>query len=74
MISSHFSLIRIDQSFIKLGSGTYKSDESERNYQSLFERLCPLLVIRLLPLRIFDDLNLSIMYGQLLNELTTNGM
>lgn len=62
----------IDQSFIKLGSGTYKSDESERNYQSLFERLCPLLVIRLLPLRIFDDLNLSIMYGQLLNELTTN--
>lgn len=62
----------IDQSFIKLGTGTYKSDESERNYQSLFERLCPLLVIRLLPLRIFDDLNLSIMYGQLLNELTTN--
>lgn len=62
----------IDQSFIKLGSGTYKSDESERNYRFLFERLCPLLVIRLLPLRIFNDLNLSIMYGQLLNELTTN--
>ncbi|XP_037491270.1 uncharacterized protein LOC105645187 isoform X2 [Jatropha curcas] len=33
--------------------------------QSLFERLCPLLIIRLLPLRVFNDLNSFIMYGQL---------
>ncbi|XVE96000.1 hypothetical protein REPUB_Repub02eG0183900 [Reevesia pubescens] len=43
------------------------SDDSMRMQHSLFERLCPLLIIRLLPLRIFNDLNSSFMYGQLHN-------
>uniref|UniRef100_A0A2P2L6A8 Uncharacterized protein LOC105645187 n=1 Tax=Rhizophora mucronata TaxID=61149 RepID=A0A2P2L6A8_RHIMU len=36
--------------------------------QCLFERLCPLLIIRLLPLRVFDDLKSAVVYGQLPNE------
>ncbi|KAG9130042.1 hypothetical protein Leryth_012807 [Lithospermum erythrorhizon] len=38
---------------------------------ALFSSLCPLLIIRLLPLRVFDDLNSPAMYGQLLTRKTT---
>ncbi|TXG70455.1 hypothetical protein EZV62_005390 [Acer yangbiense] len=53
--------------------GTYTSEESVKMQQYLFECLCPLLIIRLLPLRVFDDLSCSIIYGQLLNEITAHG-
>ncbi|XVE61173.1 hypothetical protein DITRI_Ditri06bG0018400 [Diplodiscus trichospermus] len=43
------------------------SDDSMRMQQSLFERLCPLLIIRMLPLGVFNDLKSSVMYGQLHN-------
>ncbi|TYI98656.1 hypothetical protein E1A91_D01G230300v1 [Gossypium mustelinum] len=46
---------------------TCPSDDSMRMQQSLFERLCPLLIVRLLPLRVFNDLNSSVVYGQLRN-------
>ncbi|XVF56100.1 hypothetical protein PTKIN_Ptkin06aG0089800 [Pterospermum kingtungense] len=46
---------------------TSTSDDSMRMQQSLFERLCPLLIIRLLPLRVFNDLKSCVMYGQLHN-------
>ncbi|KAJ9543843.1 hypothetical protein OSB04_023550 [Centaurea solstitialis] len=35
---------------------------------SLFDRLCPLLIIRLLPLRVFNDLKSSVVYGDLLSQ------
>ncbi|KAG9449445.1 hypothetical protein H6P81_009410 [Aristolochia fimbriata] len=35
---------------------------------SLFDRLCPLLILRLLPLGVFNELNSSLMYGQLQNQ------
>ncbi|XP_057999878.1 uncharacterized protein LOC110663402 isoform X2 [Hevea brasiliensis] len=41
------------------------SEELMKMEQSLFERLCPLLIIRMLPLGVFDDLNSHTMYGQL---------
>ncbi|KAF2307855.1 hypothetical protein GH714_032638 [Hevea brasiliensis] len=41
------------------------SEEFMKMEQSLFERLCPLLIIRMLPLGVFDDLNSHTMYGQL---------
>ncbi|KAH0977014.1 hypothetical protein GBA52_026733 [Prunus armeniaca] len=47
---------------------TYRSDDSEKMQQTLFEHLCPLLIIRMLPLRVFNDLNSSIVYGQLFNQ------
>ncbi|KAM1482947.1 hypothetical protein TB2_034461 [Malus domestica] len=47
---------------------TYKSDDSENMQQTLFEHLCPLLIIRMLPLRVFNDLNSPIIYGQLFNH------
>ncbi|KAJ0043101.1 hypothetical protein Pint_17932 [Pistacia integerrima] len=50
--------------------GNFTSEESMEMQQSLFERLCPLLIIKLLPLRVFDDVNSYIMYGQCLNEET----
>ncbi|KAF5175422.1 Arm repeat superfamily protein [Thalictrum thalictroides] len=44
-----------------------KWDESIELKNSLFGRLCPLLIIRLLPLKVFNDLSSTAMYGQLLN-------
>ncbi|KAK9291087.1 hypothetical protein L1049_009274 [Liquidambar formosana] len=58
----------VDESFFSRGDrGTYTSKDSVELQDSLFDRLCPLLVIRLLPLRVFNDLNSHRMYGQLLN-------
>ncbi|KAJ1429936.1 Armadillo-type fold [Sesbania bispinosa] len=37
--------------------------------QSLFEHLCPLLIIKMLPMKTFNDLNSSIMYGNLSQNL-----
>ncbi|XP_027348855.1 uncharacterized protein LOC113860619 isoform X2 [Abrus precatorius] len=44
---------------------TYTSDEFEEMQRYLFEHLCPLLIIKMLPLKAFNDLNSSIMYGHL---------
>ncbi|KAL0383567.1 UNVERIFIED_CONTAM: hypothetical protein Scaly_0644000 [Sesamum calycinum] len=38
--------------------------EAMEHENCLFRRLCPLLVIRLLPLRVFDDLDFSLVYGE----------
>ncbi|XP_059462765.1 uncharacterized protein LOC132191689 isoform X2 [Corylus avellana] len=54
-------------------SGTYTNHDSVTMQQSLFERLCPLLIIRMLPLRIFNDLNSSIMYDQVLIQGILHG-
>ncbi|PIA65155.1 hypothetical protein AQUCO_00100569v1 [Aquilegia coerulea] len=48
-------------------SNTCNCDESIELKNSLFGRLCPLLVIRMLPLKVFNDLSSTVMYGQLLN-------
>ncbi|KAG8503992.1 hypothetical protein CXB51_002318 [Gossypium anomalum] len=64
--SSFMSLI--DEDFLsRWETKTCPSDDSMRMQQSLFERLCPLLIVRLLPLRVFNDLNSSVVYGQLRN-------
>ncbi|GAB2233247.1 hypothetical protein Droror1_Dr00002466 [Drosera rotundifolia] len=39
--------------------------------QMLFDRLCPLLIIKLLPLRVFDDLLSTVMYGRSLHPGVT---
>ncbi|KAK8705328.1 hypothetical protein V6N13_048932 [Hibiscus sabdariffa] len=58
----------IDEGFFsRWETRTCTSDDTMRMQQSLFGRLCPLLIIRLLPLRVFNDLNSSVMYGQLNN-------
>ncbi|XP_010257323.1 PREDICTED: uncharacterized protein LOC104597470 isoform X2 [Nelumbo nucifera] len=51
--------------FSREGSGSYSSNDPAKFQHSLFDRLCPLLIIRLLPLRIFNDLCYSLMYDQL---------
>ncbi|XP_057982158.1 uncharacterized protein LOC131167378 isoform X2 [Malania oleifera] len=59
----------VDETFLsECESKTCRSADSVKLQQSLFERLCPLLIIRLLPLKVFNDVNSSIVYGQLLNE------
>ncbi|KAK7336580.1 hypothetical protein VNO77_17125 [Canavalia gladiata] len=56
----------IDESFLsRWEHRTYTSDEFEEMQRSLFERLCPLLIIKMLPLKAFNDLNSSVMYGHL---------
>ncbi|KAF6172889.1 hypothetical protein GIB67_035443 [Kingdonia uniflora] len=49
-------------------TGTYTSDDFVKPSNNLFHRLCPLLILRLLPLKVFNDLNSPLMYGQLLNQ------
>ncbi|KAK7378180.1 hypothetical protein VNO80_03617 [Phaseolus coccineus] len=57
---------QIDESFLsRWEQRTYSNDEFEEMQQSLFEHLCPLLIIKILPLKTFNDLNSSIMYGHL---------
>lgn len=66
----------LDQSWLlKSENVTFSGDSSLSLKSSLFDRLCPLLVIRLLPLRVFNDLNSSVVYGWLGNEdiLQDNG-
>ncbi|KAJ0100295.1 hypothetical protein Patl1_20560 [Pistacia atlantica] len=70
MHPNRFAFIRIDESVSKWECGNFTSEESMEMQQYLFERLCPLLIIKLLPLRVFDDVNSYIMYGQCLNEET----
>lgn len=43
---------------------TCAGDDPVKMQHFLFDRLCPLLIIRMLPLRVFNDLSSSMMYGQ----------
>ncbi|KAG6694135.1 uncharacterized protein LOC122276108 isoform X3 [Carya illinoinensis] len=64
----------IDESLLaRPESRTYANHDSVQMQQYLFERLCPLLIIRMLPLRIFDDLNSAIMYDKLLIQGIMHG-
>ncbi|KAG2405658.1 uncharacterized protein HKW66_Vig0049130 [Vigna angularis] len=57
---------QIGESFVsRWEQRTYTSEEFEEMQLSLFEHLCPLLIIKILPLKTFNDLNSSIMYGHL---------
>lgn len=65
---------RIDESYLSRWESRISiSDDSLKMQQSLFERLCPLLMIRMLPLRFFNDLNLSVMYDKLLIQGIMHG-
>ncbi|PON49241.1 Coatomer beta subunit [Parasponia andersonii] len=57
-----------ESSFSGWEGGTHTSGDYENVQQLLFKHLCPLLIIRMLPLSIFNDLNSSIIYGELINE------
>ncbi|KAF5938251.1 hypothetical protein HYC85_025757 [Camellia sinensis] len=46
----------------------YEVDNPLKLEHSLFDRLCPLLIVRLLPLRVFNDLNSSLIYGELCKQ------
>lgn len=60
---------RIDESFLsRWECRTYTSDEYEEMQRTLFEHLCPLLIIKMLPMKTFDDLDSSIMYGHLIQN------
>ncbi|XP_021724096.1 uncharacterized protein LOC110691464 [Chenopodium quinoa] len=52
---------------------TCKNDALDKVENMLFDRLCPLLVIKVLPLRVFDDFNCMTMYGQALKQRVANG-
>ncbi|KAL6505989.1 hypothetical protein OROHE_022708 [Orobanche hederae] len=54
----------IDECFLKGEGRTESNSGAMERDRCLFSRLCPLLVIRLLPLRVFYDLNSSIVYGE----------
>ncbi|KAK2363468.1 putative polyribonucleotide nucleotidyltransferase 1, chloroplastic [Trifolium repens] len=56
----------IDESFLsRWECRTYTSDEYEEMQRTLFEHLCPLLIIKMLPMKTFDALNSPVMHGHL---------
>ncbi|OIV92331.1 hypothetical protein TanjilG_10541 [Lupinus angustifolius] len=60
----------IGESFLsRWESRSYTSDEFEEMQRSMFEHLCPLLIIKMLPLKTFNNLNSSIMYGHLTQNI-----
>jgi hypothetical protein len=62
---------RIDESFLaRWECRSYSSDEYEEMQRTLFEHLCPLLIIKMLPMKTFDNLNSSVMYGHLSQNKT----
>ncbi|GMN54780.1 hypothetical protein TIFTF001_023898 [Ficus carica] len=58
----------MDETSYERESRTITSDDSTDMQQLLFEHLCPLLIVRMLPLSVFNDLNSSVMYGRLNNQ------
>ncbi|CAO2822198.1 unnamed protein product [Amaranthus hypochondriacus] len=52
---------------------TYKNDVSDNMKNVLFDRLCPLLLIKMLPLKVFDDFNCMNMYSPTLKRCIASG-
>ncbi|KAI3667410.1 hypothetical protein L6452_42467 [Arctium lappa] len=61
------SQTEIDESLLCELDRSYTENDLKLQH-SLFDRLCPLLIIRLLPLRVFNDLKSSVVYGDLLSQ------
>ena len=55
-------------------SQALKNENPDSLGNMVFGRLCPLLIIKILPLRVFDDLHCATMYGQTLRECVEHGM
>lgn len=61
----HMKGQELDKSFFaRPDSRTCTSNDSDAFTRSLFDRLCPLLIIRLLPLRVFNHLQSRVLYCQ----------
>ncbi|KAK4343712.1 hypothetical protein RND71_036806 [Anisodus tanguticus] len=54
-----------------LDEGVYPNYDAAEQQLDLFNRLCPLLVVRLLPLQVFSDLNSRALYDELPTKLAT---
>ncbi|VVB06055.1 unnamed protein product [Arabis nemorensis] len=62
---------KMDESFIST-SDTKSSVDKTKSEKSLYDHLCPLLILRLLPQRVFDDIDSSTVYGKFLNGDSVN--
>lgn len=54
-------------------SWALKNENPDCPGNMVFVRLCPLLIIKILPLRVFNDLHCATMYGQTLRECIAHG-
>ncbi|KAL0714674.1 hypothetical protein Bca4012_021653 [Brassica carinata] len=54
---------KMDGNFISISKSSVDKTNVEK---SLFDHLCPLLILRLLPQRVFDDIDSSTVYGRFL--------
>ncbi|KAL1194541.1 hypothetical protein V5N11_020604 [Cardamine amara subsp. amara] len=62
---------KVDEIFISR-SDTKSSVDKTKLEKSLFDHLCPLLILRLLPQRVFDDIDSSTIYGKFLSGDSMN--
>nr|VDC62886.1 unnamed protein product [Brassica rapa] len=60
---------KMDENFINMSKSSVDKTNVEK---SLFDHLCPLLILRLLPQRVFDDIDSSTIYGRFLREDSVN--
>lgn len=78
-LADHADLVLCQLLLHAEGMGNFQENSELRNLSSqkvdafytqhsLFSRLCPLLVIRLLPLKVFDDFSSSSLYGKYSGE------
>ncbi|XP_052172708.1 uncharacterized protein LOC127788461 isoform X2 [Diospyros lotus] len=51
-----------------LDTQSYEIDNTAKLEHSPFNRLCPLLIVKLLPLRVFNDINSPLNYGEFRNQ------
>ena len=61
----------MDENFINISKSSVDKTNVEK---SLFDHRCPLLILRLLPQRVFDDIDSSTIYGRFLRGDYVNGM
>ncbi|CAF2112619.1 unnamed protein product [Brassica oleracea var. botrytis] len=61
---------KMDENFINISKSSVDKTNVEK---SLFDHLCPLLILRLLPQRVFDDIDSSTIYGRFLRGDYVNG-
>lgn len=62
----------MDESWLYDHAGKISNSSFAGFKDSLFDHLCPLLLLRVLPLRVFDDLQSSTLYGNLCEILKVN--
>nr|XP_029117568.1 uncharacterized protein LOC105034833 isoform X4 [Elaeis guineensis] len=65
---------KMDERWLSDCHGNFPSNGSAKLGGSVFDHLSPLLLLRVLPLRVFDDIYSPVLYGRLCKNLEASGI